>query len=193
MRRVVTALVLVMVAVSLVACSSGSTADTTGTPAPATGVTPPVTAPAAAAVAPGGDVLSPQPASTPAQKFPTDVASVPQAVLDNIAARKPMLVFWYDPTTNVSTGQRTEINAAIKDYAGRITLVAFDYTTGIPVGSSMSTLPAEIDKAERMTGLLKVNTTPYLVFVDASGQITGRFAGYVDRGLIEREVMRATQ
>lgn len=191
MRRVVTALVVVMVAGTLVACSTPSTPTTTGTPVPAAGVTSPVAAPAA--VAAGGDVLSPQPASTPVQKFPTDVASVPQAVLDNLAARKPMLVFWYDPTTSVSTGQRTEINAAIKDYAARITLVAFDYTTGIPVGSSTSTLPAEIDKAERMTGLLKVNTTPYLVFVDASGQITGRFAGYVDRGLIEREVIRAIQ
>jgi len=44
-----------------------------------------------------------------------------------------------------------------------------------------------------MVGLLKINTTPYIVFVNANGQITYRFAGFVDRGLIEREIMRATQ
>lgn len=190
MRRFVTALVLVMVAGSLIACSSGTPADTTGTPVPATGVTPPAAAPAATAQ---GDILSPLPTSTPTQQFPTDASNVPQSVLDNLTARKPMLVFWFDPTTNVSTGQRTEIDAVLKKYAGEIELVSFDYTTGIPVGGTSVKLPTEIDKAERMTALLKVNTTPYIVFVDANGQITHRFAGFVDRGLIEREVMRATR
>jgi len=153
-----------------------------------------VGAPAAAPAAPAGngDVLSPLPANTP-DVFPTDAASVPKAVIDNLTAKKPMLVFWYDPSTNVSDDERDEIDAVLKKYAGLITLVSFDYTVGIPEGSASTTLPAEIDKAERMTGLLKVTTTPYLVFVNANGQITWRFSGFVDRGLIEREVMRATR
>ena len=191
MRRVVTALVLVMVAGTLIACSGGDPAATTpGTPVPAAGVTPPA---AAQPAAPQGDILSPLPASTPVQMFPTDPASVPKAVLDNLTARKPMLVYWFDPTTAVATDQRAEINAVLGKYVGAIRFISFDYTTGIPVGSLVTSLPVEIDKAERMTGLLKINTTPYIVFVDASGQITHRFSGFVDRGLIEREVMRATQ
>ena len=192
MRRVVTALVLVSVAVALVACSSGSPTTTAGTPVPATGgAVVPVTAPAAGN--PTGDVLSPIPAGTPVQAFPTDPASVPQVVLDNLTAHKPMLLFFYDPSTHVSGDQLTEINVVLNKYVGAIELVSFDYTTGIPVGSATTTLPAEIDKAERMVGLLKINTTPYIVFVNASGQITFRFSGFVDRGLIEREVMRATR
>jgi len=192
MRRVVTALVLVSVAVALVACSSAGPTTTTSAPVPASGgAVVPATAPAAGN--PTGDILSPVPASTPVQAFPTDPASVPQVVLDNLAAHKPMLVFFYDPGTHVSDDQRTEINAALKKYIGAIELVSFDYTTGVPVGSATTTLPAEIDKAERMVGLLKINTTPYIVFVNANGQITYRFAGFVDRGLIEREIMRATQ
>jgi hypothetical protein len=191
MRRVVTALVLVSVVGALVACSSGSPTTTTGTPVPAAGTVVP--AATSGAANPSGDILSPLPASTPVEAFPTDAASVPQAVLDDLAAHKPMLIFFYDPTTHVSAGQRTEINAVMKKYAGAIQLVSFDYTTGVPVGSSTATLPAEIDKAERMTGLLKIDTTPYIVFVNANGLITFRFAGFVDRGLIEREVMRATQ
>jgi hypothetical protein len=190
MRRVVAALVLVMVAVSIVACASGGTAPTeTGTPVPVAG-TPAAQAPAAPAA--NADVLSPLAVNAP-DVFPTDPASVPQAVIDNLKAKKPMVVFWYDPSTHVSKDQRTEIDAVLGKYAGAITLVSFDYTVGIPSGSLTTTLPPEIDKAERMTGLLKVTTTPYIVFVNANGQITFRFSGYVDRGLIEREVMRATQ
>lgn len=189
MRRVVTALVLVMVAGMFVACSSPDASTTTGTPVPAAGVP----APAPTSAAAQGDILSPLPASVPIKKFPIDPASVPTLVLENLTARKPMLVFWFDPTTKVSADQRVEINAVIRKYVGHIDFFSFDYTTGIPAGSAEMTLPIEIDKAERMTGLLDVNTTPYIVFVDASGQITHRFAGFVDRGLIEREVMRVTQ
>jgi len=177
-----------MVAMSIVACSSGGTTPTeTGTPVPAAGTVVTPVAPAG-----NGDILSPLAVNVP-DVFPTDAASVPKTVIDNLAAKKPMLVFWYDPSTHVSSDQRTEINAAIRKYAGEITLVSFDYTSGIPTGSMGTTLPVEIDKAERMTGLLKVTTTPYMVFVNANGQITFRFSGFVDRGLIEREVMRATQ
>jgi hypothetical protein len=179
-----------MAAVSLVACASSSTPET-GTPVPATGGS---TQPAATAAGPNpnADILSPLPGGAP-EPFPTDATSIPKTVLDDLTAKKPMLIFWYDPTTNVSHDQRTEINAVLEDYAGQIKLFVFDYTAGIPVGSTTTSLPAEIDKAERMTDLLKVSTTPYIVFVDGNGTITYRFAGFVDRSLLRREVMRATQ
>jgi hypothetical protein len=191
MRRVVIALIVVAIALSLVACSSGAPTTQTGTPVPAAGGS---AAPAVTPAAPdsNADILSPLPdnAGIP---FPTDPASVPKVVLDNLTAKKPMLIFWYDPTTKVSHDQRTEIDATLKSYVGQITLFAFDYTTGIPEGSTTTSLPPEIDKAERMTGLLKVSTTPYSVFVNGNGTITFRFAGFVDAKLIRREVMRATQ
>jgi hypothetical protein len=125
--------------------------------------------------------------------FPTDAASIPKSVVDNLTAKKPMLIFWYDPTTRVSHDQRDEIDAVLDQFAGEITLFAFDYTAGIPVGSAVTSLPVEIDKAERMTGLLEVSTTPYIVLVNGNGEITHRFAGFVDRTLLKREVMRATE
>ena len=191
MRRVVTALALVMATVALAACSGSPTAGTTsgttaGTPVPAS------TAPAAGtAVAANTDILSPTQPVTPGEMFPTDPASVPQAILDNLAAKKPMLVYFYDPTTQVATDQRRSINSAISKYRGEIELMTFNYTAGL--GSTATTLPAELAKAELMTGLLKVNTTPYMVFVDRYGRITYRFAGFIDSGLLEREVLRATE
>jgi hypothetical protein len=190
MRRVVTALVLVMVAGSLAACGGTPDTGTTGTP----GTTPAgtavvATAPAAPAVK--VDIYSPTQTVEPGKMFPSDPSSVPSAVIENLTAKKPMLVYIFDPTTKVASDQRREINAAIRKYRGDIELVTFDYTAGL--ASEGTTLPVELNKAELMTGVLRVNTTPYIVFVDGSGRITYRFAGFVDRGLLEREVLRATQ
>jgi len=190
MRRVVTALVLVMVAGSLVACGGaapddGATTPEGGTPGAA------VVATAPAVPAPKADIYSPTQTVTPGEMFPSDPTAVPAAVIENLTAKKPMLLFFFDPTTKVASDQRREINAAIKKYRGMIELVTFDYTAGL--ASEGTTLPPEVNKAELMTGVLKVNTTPYVVLVDGAGRITYRFAGFVDRGLLEREVLRATQ
>ena len=194
MRRVVTALVLVMVAGTLAACSSpAATTDTSGstagTPAPVVAAPPA----AASSTATGNDILSPTEVVSEGEMFPTDPTSVPKAVLDNLSASKPMLVYFYDPTTKVSGDQRKQIDSAIKKYRGTIELMTFNYTVGLATPSAGTTLPAEVNKAELMTGLLKVHTTPYIIFVDRYGRITYRFAGYVDHKLLEREVLRATE
>jgi hypothetical protein len=194
MRRVVTALALVVAAGALVACSSSPTSTTTG--ASSGTAVPVVSVPAAASGSQAGtntDILSPTAVVTPGEMFPSDPASVPQAVLDNLTAKKPMLVYFYDPSTSVAADQRQEINAAVKKYSGSIKLVTFDYTVALGSTTTSSTLPAEVNKAVLMTGQLKVNTTPYIVFVDRYGRITYRFAGFTDRGLLVREVLRATE
>jgi hypothetical protein len=196
MRKIVTALALVVAAVALAACSSGGSTTTSGTSGTSAGTpVPAATAPAAsgASVATGTDILSPVQQVTPGEMFPTDAAAVPKAILDNITAKKPMLVYIYDPTTNVASDQRKEINTAIAKYRGTIELMTFNYTTGLQSTGASATLPAEVNKAELMMGVLKVNTTPYMVFVDRYGRITYRFAGFTDHDLLEREVLRATE
>jgi hypothetical protein len=200
MRRVVTALTLVVAAVALAACSSAPTSSAPNPTTTAANSAPVAAAQAAASGSSGqpananssGDILSPVQVVAPGEMFPTDPASVPQAVLDNITAKMPMLVFVYDPTTNVAADERKEINAAISKYRGEIQLMTFNYRAGV-VASTTTSLPPEVAKAELMVGLLKVNTTPYIVFVDRYGRVTYRFAGYVDRDLLEREVQRATE
>lgn len=189
MRRVVTALVLVMVAGSLAACGGTPDSGTGTSSAPPAGGA--VVATASATPAVKVDIYSPTQTVEPGKLFPSDPSSVPSAVIENLTAKKPMLVYWFDPTTDVAADQRREINSAIRKYRGDIELVTFDYTAGL--ASAGTALPVELNKAELMTGVLRVNTTPYIVFVDGSGRITYRFAGFVDRGLLEREVLRATQ
>lgn len=190
MRRVVTALVLIVAAGSLVACGGGTDTATTGTPVPAAS---PVPVTPAVAQAPSGDILSPTETVSPTEMFPSDPVSVPQTIIDKLAAKRPFIVYWYDPTTRAGSDQRREISAVMKKYKDDIALVGFDFTLGLTQGASGAILPPEVDKAARMTGSLRIDTTPYVMFVDAYGRITYRFSGIADRKLLEREVLRATR
>ena len=106
-----------------------------------------------------------------------------------------MLMFFYDPSALVSNDERIEIDSVMDKYRGTLDLLTFDYTAGLPgvLPATQTTATKEIQKAALMTAALKVHLTPYVLFVDRFGRITYRFAGYVDRGLLEREALRATK
>jgi thioredoxin-related protein len=191
MRRVVTVVMIVMVASALAACG-GAPATTTNTPAVVPTANQPVNTAQTGASA-NADIYSPTQTVTPGEKLSTDAALVPASVLANEAAGKPMLIFFNDPTTKVTTDQVKEITAAVKNYTGLIHVVSFDYTVGIASSATSATIDAETQKIEHFAASLKVNTTPYIVFADKYGRITYRFAGFVDRTLLTREVLRATQ
>lgn len=191
MRRVVTALVLVVGASMLAACTSGgATGGTTGTGTP-TQPTAPVASSSGSVPSTNTDILSPTQPVKEGEMFPTDANAVPAAILANLQAKKPMIVYYYDPTTNVAANEAKELDAALKKFKGEIELMSFDYTLGLPSGTATASGDPEVDKGELLSGVLGIKTTPYLVFVDSSGRVTYRFAGYVDRMLIRREVLRA--
>lgn len=185
MRRIAAALVIVVIAASLAACGGGDSGAAAsggaagGQPAPA-----PAPVPAAPAAAPG-DSKSPVEKATN-EAFPTSKFLVPTAILDRLAAKQPMLIFYYDSTQVVTAEQRGEIDALMEKYRGLIDLVAYDVST-----ASASKDP-EIQKAMELAGALNVKFQPYLLFVDRGGRVIARFSGYTDRDLLEREVLRAT-
>lgn len=194
MRRVVTVVTMVMVALALAACSAApadtGTTGTAGAPAPVP-VAP--AAPAPAVAAPSGDTLSPTQTVTAGEMLPTDQTILPTSVMANITGKKPMLILWTDPTTKVAHDARVSANNAVRKYRGSIQLVALDYTAGLSSNASSATLDPETQKIELFTAALRVNTTPYMVFVDQFGRITYRFAGWTDKDLLRREVLRAIQ
>jgi hypothetical protein len=199
MRRLVVALVLAALVAGLTACSGGGESGTTSSTgsnaaAPAAAAPPPPGGGAAPEVASGGtNTLSPREEST-GTAFPTDGPMVPRLVSSRVKAKQPMLVLFYDPDQLSTKDERREINAAMKGYRGLIDIVELDTTSALP---DPVTGAVNKDSLAQQTALLaqnlKVGFTPYLVFVDRNGVITGRYRGYVDRGLIEREIIRATQ
>jgi hypothetical protein len=187
MRRLVAALMLVAVAATLAACGGGATGATSTAP----GTVAPV---AAQPVTPesslnASDTRSPK-ELVHNEQFPTDKSSVPQAVLDRLKAKQAMLIFFFDTAQIVTTEERDEVDAVVSKYRGLIDLVAYDVESGL--ASTDASRDVETRKAFTMAGLVGVKHTPYVLFVDRAGRITGRFSGFADRTLLEREVLRAT-
>jgi hypothetical protein len=187
MRRLFAAVLLVTVAVSLAACGGGAATDT-GTAANA--VAAPEVAVPAGTIDPNLDALSAT-QTVANEPFPQDPKSTPAAVLSRLGNKQPMLLFFYDDTQTITKDQRTEIDAVVKKYAGLIDLLSYDLNSGLPGGASEG--DPEMQKVMETAGKIKVGFTPYMLFVDRYGRITGRFSGFADRGLLEREVLRASQ
>jgi hypothetical protein len=186
MRRAAAALALVLIAVSLAACGGDTTAtnSTSSTPPPAA-APPPGAVPAAVP----SDLKSPT-ETVSNEAFPTAVDGVPKVVLDLLKSNQPILLFFYDSNQLITAEQRAEVDVVMKKYRGLITLVAYDIRAE-SVSADTSRDP-EVQKALDMAGLLGIKNTPYVLLVDRYGRIIGRFAGYIDRAFIEREVLRAT-
>jgi hypothetical protein len=187
MRRTAAILALVLIAVSLAACGGDTAATnaTSSTPAPGSVAPPPAAVPAASS-----DSKSPT-ETVSNEQFPTAADGVPKVVLDMLKNKQPILLFFYDSTQLITSEQRAEVDAVIARYRGLIELVAYDIRSeSVSVGAAND---PEVQKSLDLAGTLGVKHTPYVLLVDRYGRVTGRFAGYVDRVLIEREVLRATQ
>lgn len=186
MRRILVAIVAALAVLSLTACSGSSsssssstttsTATSTPAPAPATGSTP-VNADASA-------IESDFPQAFPA----ITTTATPAAIKQDLADAQPMLLLFYDHTQDVSKNERVQVDTALKQYRGLIDLVTFDIAK-----TSDGTAGTAAQTAAALASDLKISRTPYIVMVDGNGFITWRFKGYVDSGIIEREILRATK
>lgn len=172
MRRVVAVLVVALLLLTLVGCASDA-----GTEAPEEAAVTP-----AAPVANAGDQKladrSPVEPQEP-QPFPVlEEPAPPEAVQQKLDAGRAMLMFFYDSAQESTAPQRAEVDAVMRDYRGLIDLVTFDVTE---------------ETAAQLAGTLGVRSTPYVIVVDRDGDIIWRWLGFVDRDIIGREVLSATE
>lgn len=191
MRRLVAALVVALLPFALSACGGSDASTTSAAAAPAPSSVAPAPPAAPAPVVSKTNLLSPSEVGT-GQPFP-DGAQTPKVVADHLAAHQPMVIFFYDPNQNTSVDQRLEIDAAMKDYRGMIDLVVFDVTGALPDPLTKKTKGAVGEEVALLVQDLHIGFTPYVVLVDSQGDISARFRGFVDRGLLEREILKATQ
>ncbi|MBC7266973.1 MAG: hypothetical protein H5T75_08405 [Coriobacteriia bacterium] len=184
MRRTITAVVVAVFALTLVGCGGGGGGgqQETQQQAPAQN--------AASAKQQQPQVVDRSPVETPTlAPFPSKLSTdLPSAVKSKLDAGRPMLMFFYDSDEPETKEQRAEIDAVLGEYRGLIDLVAFDVKGG---DSGQATDAAK--QAAMLAADLGVKATPYIIVVDRNGFITWRWLGFVDRDVIEREVLRATQ
>jgi hypothetical protein len=183
MRRIIAAVLVVGLALSVVGCGGGAAEE------PAT-TTPTKKAPAAKKAAEAPVVVNRSPVEVGAPElFPTlESTAVPAALTTKLEAGRPLLIFFYDSTELETKAQRAEVDAVLAEYRGLIDLITFD------VGAKKDGVSTDGAKqAVAVASGLRVTSTPYIIVVDSYKFITWRWLGYVDREIIGKEVLRATE
>jgi hypothetical protein len=196
MRRLVVATVVVVLAFSLVGCGGGggeeAATDTAAVPPP-----PPAAAPALDPENPIPDKSQEETAAF----VPFPVSSVtPTAVADRLKEQQPMVMLFVDEQQKDTNDQLDEVNAAMKKNQGTADLLIYDVGayTQMDKNGKVITDPAlsEDESAQRvmqMAASLGVNFTPYTVLVDDQGYVFFRHSGFIDEGLLDRQMQRLTE
>jgi hypothetical protein len=192
MRRAVVVLIAAALALTLAGCSSSSSSSST--PATDAAATPPPPVAAPVAVAPNLSDNEPDVFSA----FPTDTV-VPTPLRQDIQAKQPTVLFFYDGSQNTSTEDRKVIKLVMDSNRGLADLFTFDLGKHLPGNASS---PVSVDssfakdttyqQSVQVARLLGVSETPYIVITDNQGYITWKFRGLVDRDVLERQVLRAS-
>jgi hypothetical protein len=184
MRRIVVAIVVALLAFTVIGC--GTAEDTAAEDAPVT--EEPEAAPAPAEPE-GPEYLTDRSANdddiapAPFPSFTTTLT--PYAFQAKLDAGRPMVIHFYDSEQLVTDDVREEIDAVVDDYRGLIDMVTFDVS-----GNGDATAA---EAATMYANELGVTSTPYTLIVDRDSFITWRWKGYAESGVIKREVERATR
>lgn len=195
MRRLVVALIIAMLALTLIGCGGGGeeAAAPAATPAPAPAAAPPVSTVGQEITGISeneGDIFTP---------FPTG-SSIATDVAERIAEKQPTLIYFYDSGQYTAAQNRKAIDDVLDDNRGLVDLVAYDigkYTSIDPSGTIIVDPEFAEDPnaqvAVQMARALGVSFTPYIVLTDTQGYIIWKHRGLADKSFLEREVQRATR
>lgn len=197
MRKAIAALIVAMLALTLVACGGGAQDEELESTPDA-----------------GAEVEAPPVADAePAEPWPVDeqeyvkfpVSSevgVPAEIQSRLDAGRPMIVVFYDESQKTTDDQEEVIRTVTDLYRGLIDVVSFNIGTYITRDSKGEiSVKADIDQdeaAKKVATLissdgLDIRLTPYTAVVDGEGYVTWRHRGIGDAKLLEREVLRVTQ
>ncbi len=197
MRRLVVATVAAAVALTLVGCASAPPPAPAATTAPAAPAAAPVAAPVAAASAQDTGTLSSN-EPTIFSAFPNST-SVPKEIQDRVDAKQPTLIYFYDGTQSTSKENRKIINSVLTTNRGLVDLVAYNLGKHVE-GDAWSPVKtddtfakdANYQQAVALAQALGVTFTPSIVLTDNQGYIVWQFHGLVEKDLLEREILRAS-
>ena len=207
MRRLVVAVFVVGVALSLVGC--GGSSDTS-TPASSSTAAPAAAAPAATTQTglKGAPTTLPEIGNrsenetTTFAPFPND-ATVPDVLKQKISTDKqPTLVYFFDSGQKVSQDTRSIIDDVRERNRGMVDLVAYDlgkYVTANSDGSVVVDPSLVADPAQKQVvtfarnPAINVTFTPFIVLTDSQGYIIYKHRGLPDMAFLERQVQRAAR
>lgn len=182
MQKFVVAVLVAVLALTLVGCGGGGDAATTEQPADAAAEKP-AAAPAAEEAVVDRSANDSDIAPGPFPSFST--TDTPAVFAEKLAQGRPMLIVFYDDAQQVTPDLLAEVAAVMERYRGLIDLIEFS------VGGDTNS--PDVQAAVTYASELGVASTPYLLVVDGGGYITWRSKGFAERTIIQREVERATR
>lgn len=183
MRKIVAALVVALLALTLVGCGGEEEAATEDTAATTTeeAVPAPAEAEDSAVLDRSGNDSDIAPGPFPS--FTT--TDTPAVFADKLEQGRPMLIVFYDTNQQVASSVLAEVESVMAEYRGLADLITFD------VGGDVNS--PDVQAAVTYASELGVASTPYVIMVDGGGYITWRSKGYTEQKILKREVERATR
>ncbi len=199
MRRLVAALIVLLLAFTLVGCGGGgedaaTTSDQAAAPAPAPA--PPAADDAAAAPIADRSALSEE----LFEPLPNG-EGVPQSVTDRLADGKAMMLLFYNSDQDVTDDLRKQVDTVAEDNTGMIDLLTYNLGKSAEVDESGKVVVDEEELTDDPKGqeavsfarLLEIDHVPTLIVVDEQGYQIFKSRGFIDAELLERQVERAAQ
>jgi len=194
MRRLVVALIIALLALTLVGCGGGEEEPA----APADPAAAPAAAPPVSTVGQEITGISDNEPDVFAP-FPTG-SSIATDVAERIADKQPTLIYFYDSGQYTAAQNRDAIDSVLDDNRGLVDLVAYDIGKYMTIDASGTiTVDPEFAQdpnaqvAAQMARALGVSFTPFIVLTDTQGYIIWKHRGLADKAFLEREVQRATR
>lgn len=195
MRRLVVALVVAVLALSLAGCGGGE--EPPATTAPTTQVPPP---PPGTAV-PTAEATDNRSFMATETFVPFTIAGdMPVAVQERLDTNQAMLLLFFNKEQESTDEVRSQVNEVLDDYRGNIDLIAYDlgkYTTTVDGVVSVEDEGLNADeKGKEAVGFARqvgVDHVPYIVIVDNQGYKIFWSRGFIDTELLGRQVYRATR
>ncbi|HSK46398.1 MAG TPA: hypothetical protein VLA05_00165 [Coriobacteriia bacterium] len=197
MRRLVAALLVAFLALTLVGCGGGGEEEAAAPP-------PEQAAPAPAPAPVDGQVASPIADRSDLSgevfvPFPTG-EGVPSAVQERLDTNQAMLLLFFNADQEVTDEVRDEVDKVAEDNRGLIDLLTYDVGKSTKVNSDGEVVIDEQEltndpsgqEAVRFAHEIGVDHLPYIVIVDEQGYEIFWSRGFIDAELLDRQVERAT-
>lgn len=196
MRRLVAALIVVLLAFTLVGCGGG------GEEEPATDQAATEAPPTTAPVNPDAAPIEDRSIESSETFFPfSSKDATPSAVEQRLNTKQPMLLFFYDSSLQVADDVRDQVDEVVSNNRGAIDLITYDLGKYVSVNESgvvevereAITNDENAKQAVRFARVVGVTHLPYIIIVDDQGYQIYWGRGFQDAQLLERQVVRATR
>jgi len=199
MRRLVVAAIVALLALSLTGC--GGKKEEAAAPAADANASAVPTATATSKADDPNPIADRSAESTQTSFEVSTIKSLPDEITENLANKQAMILFFYNGDQKVTDDARKQVEKVANDNTGMVNLIEYNLgkATSVDSAGAITVDPSVLKDDEKLAAAislareLKVTGTPYTVVIDDQGLMIFTAKGYLDAGLLDRQIERAAQ